>query len=274
GKGVVVTHEKSVAEKTLFDFMKNPQCSVKTNKILFEEKLIGKEVSAFALCDGENFVPLGYICDYKRLQDGDLGPNTGGMGGYAPQDWPSESCKKFVNDQIFSVVLRGMQQQGTPFRGILYAGLMIHDEKISVLEFNVRFGDPEAQILLPLIETDLVPYFQKIAEGGKITSLEKIRLRKETAVHVVLTSEGYAAIDETPMRLGETISLPQTTPESPIIFFAGVQRNTSGNLVNSGGRVLGVTALGNSLESARKKVYPFIQQIHFRGVHWRKDIAQ
>lgn len=274
GKGVVVTHEKNVAEKTLFDFMKNPQCSVKTTKILLEEKLLGKEVSAFALCDGEHFAPLGYICDYKRLRDGDQGPNTGGMGGYSPQNWPSNSCKKFVNDHIFSTVLQGMKKQGSPFRGILYAGLMIDQEKVSVLEFNVRFGDPETQILLPLIETDLVPYFQKVASHASLATLPPIRLQKKVAIHVVMTSEGYPAIDETPMRLGQVIQIPTHTEKDSLLFFAGVKRNSDGNLVNTGGRVLGVTALGDSFEIARKNAYQLLQKIHFSGAYWRKDIAQ
>src|SRR5690606_23276774 len=125
GKGVVVTHDRREAEKTLHDFMKNPDCSVKTEQVLIEEVITGKEVSAFALCDGKTFLPLGYACDYKRARDNDEGPNTGGMGGYAPEGWPSAAVRDFVNIHVFKPVVEGMAALGTPFTGVLFAGLMI-----------------------------------------------------------------------------------------------------------------------------------------------------
>lgn len=274
GKGVVVTDDKQIAKQTVLDFMENPACPVKSKRILLEEKLAGKEVSAFALCDGTHFISLGYVCDYKRVFNNDQGPNTGGMGGYSPQNWPSPACKQYIQDAIFRPVLEGMQQQGIPFKGFLYAGLMIHQEQVFVLEFNVRLGDPEAQILLPLIEEDIVPYLKASAEG-QLDTLPPLKIPQNFAVHVVMTSEGYPSTDETPLRLNESITYPSPwVAEKAYLFFAGVKKNSKGFLVNSGGRVLGVTAVNSSLEGARTTAYDWIQQIHFAGAHWRTDIAK
>lgn len=274
GKGVVVTHDVAEAEKTIRAFMADPASPIQSPRLLLEEKISGREVSAFALCDGENFVTLGYACDYKRVNDGDQGPNTGGMGGYAPQNWPSPAAKKFVDNNIFKAVLSGMKTEGVPFKGILFAGLMIDGENVRVIEFNTRFGDPETQILMPLIDEDLYDLFSKAARGA-IDPATAIKLRPETAVHVVMTSEGYPDPDNKGMRLGEKISLPETllSNDNHLVFIAGAEKNTGG-WVNRGGRVLGVTATGATAAEARDKAYQTIQSIHFNGAHWRKDIAK
>lgn len=284
GKGVVVTCDREEAEKVLFDFMENPECSVKTKSILIEEKLTGKEVSAFAICDGEDYISVGYACDYKRVGDGDIGPNTGGMGGYSPKNWPSEECKKQVDEKVFEVVLRGMKERGAPFKGILFAGLFVEGDTPKIIEFNVRFGDPETQILMPLIEGDLVPTFLAAAKGEiKKLGTEKITMKKETAVHVVMASEGYPSTDGTPMTLGEKISYTKglipgegTAPDNQenFLFLAGVKTNEEGDLINSGGRVLGLTALGEELDIARNLAYKNLKDISFKGAHWRKDIGR
>jgi phosphoribosylamine--glycine ligase len=273
GKGVVVTHDRAEALKTVHDFMVDSACSVKTEHLLLEEKITGKEVSAFALCDGETFVPLGYACDYKRIRDNDEGANTGGMGGYSPHDFPSNSAKEFINDRVFKATVDGMKQRGTPFKGILFAGLMIEDDTVQVIEFNTRFGDPETQILLPLLESDLVELFLAAAQG-KLADAKTPQFSNKTAVHVVMVSEGYPKTFGTGMRLGEEITFPDTllTGENPRLFFAGVKKQ-DGKWLNNGGRVLGVTALGDSLEAARTLAYQAASTIHFKGAHWRKDIG-
>ena len=271
GKGVVVTHDRPEAEKTLYDFMKSGVYSVKAERVLLEEVLKGREVSAFALCDGDNFVPLGYICDYKRVHDGDKGPNTGGMGGFSPKGWPSEAARDFVNDNIFSAVLRGMKKRGTPFKGILFAGLMVEDDDVKVIEFNVRFGDPETQVLLPLLEGDIVPLFLAAARRNLCGCVPPV-VADMTAIHVVMASEGYPDVTGQGMRLGSQIDLAPGTNDNTQVFFSGVKRK-DGVLVNAGGRVLGVTALGKTLDEARRNVYARIEKIKFAGAHWRRDIG-
>lgn len=270
GKGVVVTHDRAEAMKTLHDFMVNPACSVKSERILLEEKIFGKEVSAFALCDGKTFLPLGYACDYKRVNDNDKGPNTGGMGGYAPKGWPSDKARQFIQEHIFRPVLAGMQKRGTPFKGILFAGLMIDSDDVKVIEFNTRFGDPETQILLPLIAEDIVPLFAQAAAGKLGAALPS--LRKEHALHVVLTSEGYPETLGTGMRLGEKIDMPAAL-DNTLLFISGAKKQNN-QWVNNGGRVMGVTALGTTMEEARARAYATVEKIHFQGAHWRKDIGR
>ncbi len=276
GKGVVVTHDRAEAEKTLHDFMVNPACQVKSERILLEEKLSGREVSAFALCDGATFQPLGYVCDYKRVRDGDEGPNTGGMGGYAPKDWPSAKARRFVNEKIFASVIKGMQDRGTPFRGILFAGLMIDGDNVKVIEFNTRFGDPETQILMPLIDGDIVPLFLRAAKGE--LKSEKVALKESAAVHVVMASEGYPETFGGGMVLGQRIELPESMLEpgvndNGLLFVMGAKKK-DGGWTNEGGRVLGVTALAGTMEEARDIAYRTISGIRFKGAHWRKDIGK
>ena len=270
GKGVVVTHNRAEAFKTLHHFMMNPACSVKTKRILLEEKITGKEVSAFALCDGKTFQTLGYACDYKRVNDNDKGPNTGGMGGYAPKGWPSDKARQFIEERVFRAAVEGMKKRGTPFKGILFAGLMIEGDDVQVIEFNTRFGDPETQILLPLIAEDVVPLFAHAAKGT--LEIAPPALRPENAVHVVLTSQGYPETLGTGMRLGENIEIPAAS-DNTLIFISGAKKLDS-QWVNSGGRVIGVTALGATMEEARTRAYAAVEKIHFRGAHWRKDIGK
>ena len=271
GKGVVVTNDRAEAETTLHDFMRNPACTVKAARVLLEEKLVGREVSAFALCDGDNFIPLGYACDYKRVNDGDEGPNTGGMGGYAPKNWPTDAARAIVNEEVFARVMAGMKKRGTPFKGILFAGLMIDDDDVKVIEFNVRFGDPEAQILMPLFDGDIVPLFLAAAKGELSGSVALHQVEK-TAVHVVMVSQGYPDIGGEGMKLGERIDMPASINDNALLFMANTKKK-DGVWSNEGGRVLGVTALGTTLEEARRNAYAEIDKIKFNGAHWRRDIG-
>ena len=251
--------------------MQDPVCTVKADRVLLEEVMKGREISAFALCDGENFVPLGYACDYKRVNDGHRGANTGGMGGYMPKDWPSETVRNFIDTNIFAKTLAGMKKRAMPFKGILFAGLMVDGIDAKVIEFNVRFGDPEAQILLPLYDGDIVPLFLAAAQGelkGKIAPA----IADQVAVHVVMVSEGYPDIDGKGMRLGEKIDI-EADNDNACLFFAGVSKRND-VWINSGGRVLGVTALGDDVEQARQRAYAQIEKIKFSGAHWRTDIGR
>lgn len=275
GKGVVVTHDRVLAVRTVEDFMVNAACKVKTERLLLEKKISGREVSAFAVCDGERFVTVGYACDYKRVMDGDQGPNTGGMGGYSPRGWPSEKARAFVETGIFARVLSGMKARGTPFKGVLFAGLMIDGDAVQVIEFNTRFGDPETQILMPLIEDDIVPYFESAARGD-LSGMSPFCLKRSVAVHVVMVSGGYPETSGAGLQLGERISLPESllsSNDNALLFMAGARRR-DGVWVNDGGRVLGVTALAEDIEGARVRAYESIDCIHFNGAHWRKDIGK
>jgi phosphoribosylamine---glycine ligase len=274
GKGVVVTHNRSEAETTLYDFMKNPDVSVKTSEILFEAKLHGKELSAFALCHGEDYLFMGTACDYKRVGEGDTGANTGGMGTYTPQTWPSSGCIETIKRDVIEPTLKGMVTRGTPFQGILFVGLMIAGETPSVVEYNVRFGDPETQVILPLLKGDLAQAFNACAKGelSKLPS-SFLEMSSEYAVHVVMASGGYPSIDKTPMTLNQEVEIGGQDDDLTKVFYAGVKEE-NGKIVNSGGRVLGVTAISKNLEQARELAYKRIDQIHFQGAHYRGDIAK
>ncbi|TNE99603.1 MAG: phosphoribosylamine--glycine ligase [Deltaproteobacteria bacterium] len=270
GKGVVVTWDMKEAQKTLYDFFMNPDCPVNTKRVLFEKVLKGVELSAFALMDGNTFITLGYACDYKRLQDADKGPNTGGMGCFTPKSWPTDNTKSQIDERVFRPVVEGMKKEGHPFKGILFAGLMIDNENVNVIEFNIRFGDPEAQTLLPLLEGDLSKAFD-LAARGELSGFEnKLTLSNEASVHIVAASGGYPAMDGKPMNLDNPISIEQL--EDATIFFAGVKEK-DGKLVNSGGRVLGVTCTGETIEKAREAAYRQMEKINFDGMIYRSDIA-
>lgn len=276
GKGVVVTDKLDLAKNAVYDFLDNKNCSISTNEILFEEMLHGKELSAFALCDGSNYITLGYACDYKRVFDNDLGPNTGGMGGYLPQGWPSESVKKKI-DEVFKKTLLGMEREGNSFNGFLFVGLMIENDEINVIEYNVRMGDPETQILMPTLNIDLNDYLQKVATG-KLNKTIDVSPKKKSCVHIVLTSEGYPSIDKTPLNTDNPISYPveynDPSDENIHLFFAGVNKNNNNELVNSGGRVMGVSAVGSTTEEAKELAYSQIKNFNFKGMHYRQDIAR
>ncbi|MBL6989496.1 MAG: phosphoribosylamine--glycine ligase [Bacteriovoracaceae bacterium] len=275
GKGVVVTHDKTEALDTLYDFMENPKCTINSKVVVIEDKLEGKEVSAFAICDGKTFIPFGYACDYKRVYDNDEGPNTGGMGTFTPTNWPSEECKKMINERVFQAFMDGMKELKTPFKGVLFAGLMINDDTPKVIEFNARFGDPEAQVLLPLLDVDIVPALLASADGD--LSKVQVKFKNQVAVHVVMTSGGYPSVYGEAMNLGNRIYYGQVSDtEDKILIFSGVKldESGSGDLVNSGGRVLGVTALADTQEEAKNLAYDEIKKIKFHGAHWRLDIGK
>ena len=280
GKGVRMARNHNDACKALKDFMTGPAASL-GKRIVIEEELHGFEASAFFLCDGRDFRCLGLACDYKRLLNGDLGPNTGGMGVVAPHHALRDTIPEGtfgLGEKIVAPVLTEMRRQGHPFVGMLFVGLMISPDGSRVLEFNVRFGDPETQALLPLLAVDLHPYLLACTEGGLGELPPSIPLKEKVAVHVALASQGYANLEGLPMSLNHPITYcGENWPENlqtPGVyhFFAGVKEEGN-TLLNCGGRVLGVTAIASSLKQARERAYAELNKIHFKGVQWRSDIG-
>ncbi|MNK06216.1 Phosphoribosylamine--glycine ligase [compost metagenome] len=235
--------------------------------ILLEECLVGRELSAFALCDGRDFVILGTACDYKRITPDPFSANTGGMGAYSPCDFITPEEEQEIH-QIFARTLNCLADKKMPFQGFLFAGLMKTEKGLYVLEYNVRMGDPETQALLPRIETDFCSLI--VAAVTHQLAGKTCLLKKENSLHVVATSKGYP---QAKMDLGFPITYSPSNSSQAQLFFAGVsERNSS--LLNSGGRVLGVTALGVDKEQARSLAYQEMRKISFEGMYIREDIGQ
>lgn len=279
GKGVVVCQNKTEAIDAVNALMKNKLLGENVQHIVIEHFLSGTEVSAFALCDGESFSFLGTACDHKRLRNNDQGPNTGGMGVYSPASVFKTQDELWINEHVFAPILKTMKKRGIPFSGILFAGLMKTDEGWSVLEFNVRLGDPETQVLLPLIEEDLVPWFIAAA-SGTISDLQKKLNSKSpqksnlVGVHVVMAAHGYPGTEGEKIRSGDSIHFDKNfeLQKGDFLFFAGIGKKET-ELVTKGGRVLGVTSLRDNFSLARTEVYQLISQIKFAGSQYREDIA-
>ena len=280
GKGVVVCLSKNEARVAVLSLMKEKLLGENVEHIIIEDFLEGVEVSAFALCDGENFTFIGSACDHKRLRDGDLGPNTGGMGVFAPAKCMSSADESWINDHVFSPMLQGMNKNGSPFKGILFAGLMKTEAGWKVLEFNVRFGDPETQVILPLLGEDLLPWLLASAKGEikKLqTRLSRVSpMRKSmTGVHVVMAAHGYPGTEGTKVRSGDAIHFLNSfkLDQNDFLFFAGVEK-TDGLLKTKGGRVLGITSLAENFVEARKSAYEQISNVVFSGAQYRTDIGK
>ncbi len=235
--------------------------------LLTEECLHGRELSAFALCDGNEFVILGTACDYKRITPDPFSANTGGMGAYSPCDFITGQDEKDI-EEIFRKSLSHLYQLGIPFQGFLFAGLMKTQEGLSVLEFNVRMGDPETQALMPRIRSDLGKFiFDAVTHDLKSTYCE---FTDKISVHVVATSQGYPQAE---MNLGHAIHYPSRDQRNSTVYFSGVSLKDH-KLINTGGRVLGLTALASTKEAAREVVYQDLQKVSFEGMYSRKDIGQ
>ncbi|MCB9092028.1 MAG: phosphoribosylamine--glycine ligase [Halobacteriovoraceae bacterium] len=278
GKGVFVCDTKDEAIVALKKLMiENILGLEEPNKIILEEKLQGRELSAFALTDGVDFVYLGDACDYKRLKDNDKGPNTGGMGCYSPADWISNEDRQFIKIRIFENLFKRLKQRNIQFRGVLFAGLMKSDDgQIKVLEFNTRLGDPEAQVILPRLECDLAKVFHAAAHKKIELIKNQIHLGDMSACHVVKASRGYPGVDGETIEHDKEIVIEERFKiienEKNKIFFAGVKKKDD-KLVSTGGRVLGLTVLAKSRKEARDKIYKTINMIHFDGEQYREDIG-
>lgn len=263
GKGVIVCDNKNEAidaSLVLFEKYRGP--------LLIEKRVKGIEVSTLFLCLDKEFLCLGSACDHKRLLDNDKGPNTGGMGTFSPVPWLSQELLIRIENEVIAPTLDIMYARRIPFRGMLFAGLMIDGNQINVLEFNVRFGDPETQAILPILEWDAVSAFDSVARGD-IEAFKQLVINptKKSCVHVVKASSGYP---EKPV-LGQTINLEEM-PAKARVYYAGVKSSDS-KLVTSGGRVLGVSAVGADLKCARKLAYEAIEKVDFAGAIYRRDIG-
>ncbi|WP_437227885.1 phosphoribosylamine--glycine ligase [Planctomicrobium sp. SH661] len=269
GKGVVVCANKAEAIAAVGSIMKQHEFGEAGNTVVIEEKLVGQEVSILALVDGRTIITLEAAQDHKAAYDGDEGPNTGGMGAYSPAPFATPELMDTVIEKILIPTVHTMRKNGTEFRGVLYAGLMLTAQGPKVLEFNVRLGDPEAQAILMRLKTDLFDVLVAAADG-KLKDLPELEWDERTAVCVVMASEGYPGALSTghPIRgLDDADALPDTK-----VFHAGtaVQK---GEVVNTGGRVLGVTALGKDASEAKRKAYEAVRCIRWQGAWCRKDIS-
>jgi phosphoribosylamine--glycine ligase len=261
GKGVFVCETETELAAAL------PRAHALGGRVVVEELLEGREVSVFALCDGGRALALAPAQDFKRLLDGDLGPNTGGMGSYSPVPWVDDEDAEALVESVHGPVLRELAARGAPFQGLLYAGLMLTEDGPRVLEFNCRFGDPETQAILPRLEGDLLGALAAVAAG----SLADVGLAAgpETAVTVVLAAAGYPDAPET----GAPIAgVEEAEAAGALVFQAGTALR-AGALVSAGGRVLDVTALGDSVAEARERAYAAAERIELAGVQYRRDIA-
>jgi phosphoribosylamine--glycine ligase len=267
GKGVVVAESVSKALETLTHFMEEKSLVASGDRVVIEEHLSGREMSAFVFTDGKAVLPLAYACDYKRVYDGDSGPNTGGMGSYSPPPFLTAELAKTVQETIMRPAVAAMAEEGRPYRGALYGGLMITSEGPKVIEFNARLGDPETQVVLPLLETDLVEIILAVINGE--LDRTKITLRDGACVGVAMASGGYPGSYQT----GYPVTGLDDLDEDVLVFHAGTKLDNNGQVVTRGGRVLTVVARGKTLAEAREKVYANIPRIHFEGAHYRRDIA-
>ncbi|MBI1844679.1 MAG: phosphoribosylamine--glycine ligase [Actinobacteria bacterium] len=268
GKGVLVTSDADEAAADVAEKLSGDAFGEAGRTIVIEEGLSGPELSVLAVCDGARAVALMPAQDHKRLGDGDTGPNTGGMGAYAPVPLAPSSLVDEVLDRAVLPTLHALSRAGIDYRGVLYAGLMLTPQGLKVLEYNVRFGDPEAQVVLPLLSSDLVTLLAEAAAGRVV---QQPTFAEETAVTVVCAASGYPAAP----RVGDPIVGIDAANdlEGVEVFCAGVAADAEGRLVTAGGRVLGVTAVGATLAEARVRAYQGVACVGFDGMTYRHDIA-
>ena len=266
GKGVIIAESKDEAKKTVEEMLSGKAFGEAGKKVIVEEFLDGYELSMFAICDGNDFVLLPAAQDHKRLLDGDKGPNTGGMGAYAPTPLATPELYEKVKQRIIRPTLKGMQEEGAPFEGVLFIGLMIVDNEPYVLEYNVRFGDPECEELMALIDSSLYDMFY----NGATKQLDKIdvKIKDMVAVGVVCASKNYPYSSSEPAE----IKIDDLSDTNGYIAFAGVKK-IDGKLYATGGRVLVCVGFGKDVKEARDEAYKIVDKVHFDGKKYRKDIA-
>ncbi len=270
GKGVTLCSTLEEANEAIDLIMEVGKYGPSGKHTVIEEMLTGPEVSILAFCDGNTIVPMIASQDHKRLKDRDQGPNTGGVGAYAPLPTLSDSEMKQINQEIIQTTLKGLQKEKISYRGILYFGIMLTENGPKVLEFNCRFGDPEAQVVLPLLKSDLAEVMLACTNAS-LNTLPPLQWSSNSCCCVVMYSNGYPGEYQT----GHTIEGIDQANRCPgtIVFHAGTKIDEKGKLVSSGGRVLGVTAMNETLEKSIQQAYEAVEKIHFEGASYRKDIA-
>ncbi|MGJ3242053.1 MAG: phosphoribosylamine--glycine ligase [Opitutales bacterium] len=267
GKGVIITDDPATARKTVGDMLSGEAFGDSGREVVIEAFMEGPEASVHLLVSGGGWAALPVSQDHKRIGEGDSGPNTGGMGAYAPAPVMDEATWRTTVTDIIGPTLGGLAADGLDYRGTLYIGLMLTRDGPRVLEYNVRFGDPEAQVLLPLLDGDWVPLLATVARGE--APPDRLPLKDQHALIVVMAAEGYPGS----YARGRPIRLPEEPPDHLIITQAGTRRNAEGKLVSAGGRVLGVTGLGKTLRTAADRAYAGCGMIDFPGHVLRRDIG-
>ncbi len=267
GKGVLICQTLEEAEEAVRDMLAGESFGDSGKEVVIEEFLEGEEASLHLICSGESFVAMPMSQDHKKVGEGDTGLNTGGMGAYAPTQLVTPEMLAEYEQSIVRPTLAGLKSEGVDFRGTLYVGLMLTSEGAKVLEFNVRFGDPETQVILPLLADDLVPLLLQSARGEGMP--EKVAFKNESSMVVVLTSDGYP--ESYPK--GETIRIAEEIPRGSEVIHAGTQKNQAGEIVSAGGRVLGAVGTGETLALAREKAYALCGLIDFPSKFFRNDIG-
>jgi phosphoribosylamine--glycine ligase len=268
GKGVVIAQSETEAERAIDAMLNDHVFGAAGGEILIEEFMEGEELSLFVITDGENALPFLAAQDHKRLLDGDFGPNTGGMGAYAPTSIATPDVVAQAMREIVEPTLAAMREQGCPFKGLLYAGLMLTSDGPKVVEFNCRFGDPETQALMPLMDSSLLELVAAVAGGGSLARSRPPEWKPLATVTTVIAADGYP---EKP-RTGDVIHLP--APEAGTeIFHAGTARNQGGELITAGGRVLAITAVAPDLIQAAEQSGEFAERVSFKGKQLRRDIG-
>lgn len=268
GKGVVIAMNRPEADEAVADML-GGRFGTAGARVVIEEFMFGEECSFFALCDGETAVPFGYAQDHKRAFDGDMGPNTGGMGTYSPAPVLTDALAKRAFDKCVLPAVQAMAAEGRPYRGVLYAGLMLTEEGPRLVEFNARFGDPECQVLMLRLADDIVPYLKACADGT-LAAMPQPTWREESAICVVMAADGYPM---SPISGAVITGADSDFGGEAVVFHAGTSRDADGTLRASGGRVLNVCALGATLHEARDIAYAAVGTIDFPGGFYRSDIG-
>ncbi len=270
GKGVIIASTKKEAKEASLHMLNGESFGDAGKKIIIEEFLNGYELSVFAICDGENYKILPAAQDHKRLLDGDKGPNTGGMGAYAPTPLINQELYKKIEQRIVEPTLKGMKEMGSAYQGVLFMGIMVVDNEPMVLEYNVRFGDPECEVLMPLLKTPASELFYKAATN-KLNELN-IEFYDKYAVAVVMASENYPYKSSKPSEIIIDTIIDENIKNNTHISYAGVSKIDE-KLFATGGRVLLCVGVGNNIKEARDLAYDLCGQVHFAGKQFRKDIA-
>lgn len=267
GKGVVICQTKEEAEAVLKEFLVDKIFGSQGCRVVIEEYLDGIEASLLCFVSQGKLIPMESAKDYKKIYEGDEGPNTGGVGCYSPSPLFTPDLKEKIDRKVIKNIIQGMEEEGLFYSGILFIGLMIVNNEPYVLEFNVRFGDPETEVLMPRLESDLVDLIEKSLDGS--IEFEDLKWKDEACLTVVATSEGYPAKYQKGFKITGLDQL-----DNDIVVFHNGTKYEDDNLVTAGGRVISVTSLGSSLEEAREKIYKNIQKIDFKGIYYRKDIGK
>jgi len=270
GKGVIIASTKDEAKKAVRGMLTGESFGEAGTQVIVEEYLDGYELSIFAICDGDNYKVLPAAQDHKRVGDGDTGPNTGGMGAYAPTPLVNDEIYKKVEERVIKPTLEGMKAEGAPFEGVLFIGVMVVDGEPIILEYNVRFGDPECEILMPLLESPVSELFYK----GATKQLDKldIKIKNEYGVAVVMASKNYPYSSSEPAEIIVDEIHDEELEANSHISYAGVTKDED-TLLATGGRVLLCIGFGDSIQSARDRAYALCGQVHFAGKKCRTDIA-